>query len=676
MEPILSETSTNFWEFPPFKLDKANALLLHNDEIVPLRLKSFAALCYLVERHGKLVTKNELLDHVWEHRYVSESVLKVCINELRQALGDDAHAPNYLVTVARRGYRFIASVTEVDPLKKTKKCVEGLPNDVFRSHPSVNRSRYWITRQTAQAKLQDSWRRTLENLRQVVFLTGEPGIGKTALIEMFLDDISDHAPMVVRMRCVERFGQGEALLPMIEAIEKRCRATEGGKLIELLHRLAPAWLAQLPSVLQPEEREALQREIFGASRERMIREGCELFETLSREAPLILVFEDIHWSDSTTLDFLSLLARRSEAAALLVLASYRPLDISSQKHSVATLHRELQLRGISSEIAMDPFSPEEITDYLTGRLPGVTTSNLSQALLTRTGGNPLFVSNLVEYLVGQDQWPMYQESIDKVLPDTIRRVIEREIERLSCNEQRVLTAASAIGSRFSVVLLSAVLDMEMAEVDRCCYTLFRRGQILLSDGMEQAENGEVVGRYAFRHDLYVEVLYSRFSPGQLIRLHLRIGECLQTLHSKNLKLATELALHFEKGWDWTRAIYYLSQAATNAIHRFANQSCDYLVHALELVYRLPAGQQAEARIRLLKQLADVRRSIGDMAGGGPCQCGSKFPSGDEGPIRNCLARTFNRAPRSSGTTRTLFFCSMMGLQCASHLAKTGYCTFI
>ena len=168
------------------------------------------------------------------------------------------------------------------------------------------------------------WQRSLEGLRQVIFLTGEPGIGKTTLIEMFLSEICDHAPTVLRMRCVEHFGQGEALLPMIEAIERRCRAPEGTKLIELLHRQAPVWLAQLPSVLQPEEREALQREIFGASRERMIREGCELLETLSRDAPLILVLEDLHWSDHATLDFLSLLARRSESAALLVLASYRP----------------------------------------------------------------------------------------------------------------------------------------------------------------------------------------------------------------------------------------------------------------------------------------------------------------------------------------------------------------
>lgn len=610
---------TSYWKFHSFRLDKANAILWHDDQVVPLRPKNFAALCYLIERHGQLVTKDELLDSVWQHRHVGESVLKVCINELRQALGDNARAPAYLVTVARRGYRFIAPVTEINPSEKAEEFAEKSPTGIRRATPPGSRANWWIGRETAQAQLLTIWGHSLKGLRQIAFLTGEPGIGKTTLIEMFLNEISDYAPLVLRMRCVEHFGQGEALLPMIETIEKHCRAPEGVKMIELLHRHAPIWLAQLPSVLQPEEREALQREIFGASRERMIREGCELLETLSKDAPLILVLEDLHWSDHATLDFLGLLARRSESAALLVLASYRPVDAALQAHSVALVHRELQLREMSSEIAIDPFSPDEVKNYLTRRFPAMEMpDSVSQALFARTAGHPLFVSNLIEYLVSQHRhWPPARElMVDKALPDTIRRVIEREIERLSLDERRVLDVASVIGSHFSVILLGAVLDMEIAEVDRCCDVLVRRGQILLPDGMEQGSQGDVGGHYAFRHALYVEVLYQRFAPGQIIRLHLRIGECLEKVHGKlNLKHAAELALHFEKGWDWIRAVHYLTLSAANAAHRFANrQAYDYLVRALGMIDQLPAGQQVETRIDLLKQSSAIRRSLGDMAG--------------------------------------------------------------
>src|SRR5690606_33471528 len=126
----------------------------------------------------------------------------------------------------------------------------------------------------------------------------------------------------------------------------------------------PVWLAQLPSVLQPEERAALQHEIFGASRERMVREGCELLETLSK-TPLILVLEDVHWSDHATLDFLSLLAQRHVPACLMVLATYRPVDASQQVHPVTAVHRDLQLRGICSEVALESFSHDEVKHYLT-----------------------------------------------------------------------------------------------------------------------------------------------------------------------------------------------------------------------------------------------------------------------------------------------------------------------
>ncbi|HET7062553.1 MAG TPA: transcriptional regulator, partial [Nitrosospira sp.] len=181
--------------------------------------------------------------------------------------------------------------------------------------------------------------------------------------------------------------------------------------------------------------------------------------------------------------------------------------------------------------------------------------------------------------------------------------------------QRLLGVASAIGSQFSPLLLGTVLDMDVAEVDRCCDALARRGQILGMDGMEQNPQGEVACTYIFRHALYVEALYQRLSASQIIRMHLRIGECLERLHGQNdLKHAAELALHFEKGWGWERAVFYLTQAANNAARRFANREAyDYLARALAMVERLPEEKQAETRIALLRQTSAIRRSMGEMS---------------------------------------------------------------
>lgn len=650
MGSAMNESFTACWEFPPFWLDKANAILRKGNELVPLRPKNFAALCYLVERSGELVTKDELLDAVWEKRCVSEGVLKVCINELRQALGDTArtNASRYLVTVARRGYRFIAPVRKIARpsraslrdslvfLNGSSSSPPGSPVGVAMStsmsprgqgtpaHAAIHARDSHSTppcrvdRPAVKTRLLHSWKRSLRGQRQVVFLTGEAGIGKTTLIEMFLAEIAEQAPAVLRMRCVEHFGRGETLLPLIEAIEKRCRAPEGAGLIELLRRYAPVWLAQLPSVLPPEERASLQHEIFGASPERMVREGCELLERLSAHGPLVLVLEDLHWSDPGTLDLISLLARRDEPAALLVLASYRPVDAQLQAHPVMLAHRELSVREISSEIALGPFSADEVSRYLVHRFPGMEIRTpVSHALFARTGGHPLFVSNLVEYLVSRRQWPPLSSEpvVDTALPDTIRLVIEREIERLNASERRLLGAGSVIGARFSTILLASALEMQASEAERHCDDLVRRGQILVADGMEQV-HGEVVAQYAFRHALYIDALYQQLAATQRVKLHLRIGDCLERIYGEDdLGRAAELALHFEQGWDWQRAIRYLSRAAANASHRFANrQAHDYLARALAMVERLPTECKANTRLDLLKQSSAVRRSMGDVAG--------------------------------------------------------------
>jgi tetratricopeptide (TPR) repeat protein len=197
-------------------------------------------------------------------------------------------------------------------------------------------------------------------------------------------------------------------------------------------------------------------------------------------------------------------------------------------------------------------------------------SSVVQTLYAQTGGHPLFLANLVDYLVAQRQWSPQDSSItlNRALPDTVRRVIEHEIERLSAEEQRVLGIASAIGAEFSIPLLSAVVDAERVEVDRCCDGLVRRGRVLLAAGLEECSDGTVVGRYAFRHALYVEVLYQRLGGSGLIRLHRRIGECLEGLYdTPPPTVVAELALHFERGQDWVRAVRYLAQAAEHSARR-------------------------------------------------------------------------------------------------------------
>src|SRR6185369_15944089 len=146
----------------------------------------------------------------------------------------------------------------------------------------------------------------LNGERQMVFVTGEPGIGKTTLVEALLAPVAAHEQVWIgRGQCVEQYGAGEAYLPVLEALGRLGRAPGGERMVELLKRYAPTWLLQLPALLHDADVDAVHRRTQGATRERMLRELPEALEAIAAEAPLVLVLEDLHWSDQATTDLLS-----------------------------------------------------------------------------------------------------------------------------------------------------------------------------------------------------------------------------------------------------------------------------------------------------------------------------------------------------------------------------------
>src|SRR5262249_27430761 len=185
-----------------------------------------------------------------------------------------------------------------------------------------------VGRETELAQLHGWLERAVAGQRQLVFVTGEPGIGKTALVDGFLHQVAASGGLWIgRGQCVEHYGAGEAYLPVLEALGRLCRESGGERLIALLRRHAPIWLAQLPALLSETDLEALQRTAQGTTRDRMLREFAELVEAISAEQPLVLALEDLHWSDPSTLDLLTLVAQRREATRLLVLGTYRPAEV-------------------------------------------------------------------------------------------------------------------------------------------------------------------------------------------------------------------------------------------------------------------------------------------------------------------------------------------------------------
>ena len=173
--------------FPPFRLDPVNEQLWRENQLVPLPPKTFAVLRYLVEQSGRLVTKEELLKAVWPNTRVSEGVLKGYIRDLRDALGDDSHQPRFIETVPRRGNKFIAPLTTITlsiqgPQSRSPQREEETPLPQAAPGKIVGRG-------VELAQLQRSFDKARRGERQIVFVTGEPGIGKTTLVEEFLSGV-------------------------------------------------------------------------------------------------------------------------------------------------------------------------------------------------------------------------------------------------------------------------------------------------------------------------------------------------------------------------------------------------------------------------------------------------------------------------------------------------------
>ena len=608
------------WLFGPFRLDPDNACLWHGVQTRPLTPKAFGMLQYLVTHANRLITKDELFEALWPDTVVSEAALRICISELRKALGEEARAPQFIATVARRGYRFLAPVTRQDsPAGADPDAMAPGPHTPVASAGSL------VGREAVLGRLHAAWALARQGVRQVCLVTGEAGIGKTAVVEAFVAQVAkDSAVWLAQGQCVEHYGTHEAYLPVLEALGQLVRAPGSAHLVALLRQQAPTWLVQMPWVLTDADRAQFQHELQGTTRERMLRELAEVVETLTAQTPLLLVLEDLHWGDYATLDLLALLARRRPSACLLVLGTYRPVDVIVAGHPLQQVVQTLQQQGACHALRLELLTVSEVVAYLQERFGAhQSLAALAQALHQRTEGHPLFIINMVEALLQQGAvrqvggcWVMpggTEVALD--VPDSLRRLIEQQFERLSPTEQQILEAASVAGMVCTVAAVAAGLDTEESPVDSICAALARRGQFLEMRGVEHWPDGTLTTCYRFLHSLYHDVLYHRTPLGRRQWLHQRIGEREEAGYdARTVERATVLAGHFARGGDARRAIHYLRQAGDNAFARSAyREAVACYEDALETVSQLPESRDThEQAIDLRLALRNVLWTLGEL----------------------------------------------------------------
>ena len=561
--------------FGAFRFNARSGQLWREGREVRLTPRAAAVLHVLAERALQLVTKQELLDRVWGGLAVSDDALTSCVQELRGALGDDAKRPHLIETRHRRGYRFML------PTTATERASVGAPLQAAAPEPSR-----LVGRQAELAELANGFEQARAGRRQIVLVTGEPGIGKSALAEAFLEQLrTSHAPVMAYGQCLDHHGVGEPYLPLIEALTRLAGGQDGAEVKQILSAQAPSWLAQMPSLWSRSERSTLEAR-GRATRERMMRELTLAIETMASETPLVLKLEDIHWSDTSTLDWIAHVARRPEPARLMVVATFRPADAAAARSGLGAVVTELALHGRCREIALDPLGLEAIEIYLRARLgdAAVEFREMAPLLLERTGGNPLFMTSIVNQLAHQEAAARTAGAIVSI-PHDVRRFIDRQIDQLDEADRELLAAASVVRREFATATVAAALEVDVERTESVCARLARQGVFVVKSGVTTWPDGTHTELYSFRHDLYRELLYDRLPATRRALSHARVGRRLEAAWSGKLDaIGSELAEHFDRAGEPVRAIPHRQRAAAKALRRSANaEAIGHLQRGLDAI---------------------------------------------------------------------------------------------
>ena len=596
--------------FEPFRLDEVNQCLWRGDTRLSLTPKPFSVLRYLVDHAGRLVTHEELLNAIWPDTYVQPEVLRRYILEVRRVLQDSAENPRFVETLPKRGYQFIAMVTEAAD-------ETGSPN---LPPATVN----LVGRKSALSNLEGYLRTALEGHRQLVFVDGEAGIGKTSLVDAFQHFATAMGVRVARGQSVEGFGGKEAYYPIFEALGQLAKGNESKAFVDTLTVQAPTWLIQFPSLIPTDSRAALERELAGATRERMVRELCEALETFTATKGLVIILEDLHWVDHSTLDFISAIARRRNAARLMVIGTFRPADLILSDNPLKSLKQDLLVHHLSHELSLERLDEAHIAQYLASEFAkGDIPAGLAGVIYRHSDGNPLFMTAMLDHLAKQNvlsradgRWRMTipLEQLDPGVPDTLRSMLEVQLGNLSDQQQRVLKYASVAGERFTSCSVGIMLETAFNEAEEQCTLLADRQQFLKATGTREFPSGLISSTYEFRHSLYREVLYRQLSANQRVNLHRLLANGMETVCSiAATEAAAMVALHFEEGHEYDRAIEYLVHAAENASRRYAHrEAVTTLEHARELLTKINQERRAELDVQLLEKIGDAYYALGEF----------------------------------------------------------------
>jgi predicted ATPase len=489
--------------------------------------------------------------------------------------------------------------------------------------PSLEASRWTVGRAGEHASLRDALAETEAGTGLMVCLVGEPGIGKTTLVDGFLAELAaeGRAVHVARGRCSERLAEAEAYLPVLDALDALVRGPTGSTAARYLCTLAPSWAAELR--LSPVPATHAEAGAPAASQTRLKRELVTFLTELSRRAPVILFVDDIHWADLPTADLLAYLGRNCPGMRLLVLLTYRRDELFLANHPFVPVQRDLVGRRVCREISLALLSRADVDRYLIQAFPDHSfPPDLAEALHARTGGNPLFLAELVRFLRDRgvisrkdEKWALGQPVQDAVteMPESVRGLIRRKLDQLNAVDRALLSAAAAQSGEFDSAVVARATGEEAAVVEERLEEIERVHGLIRLVREHEFPDRTISRRYGFVHAMYQDALSAGLAPARRAAVCRAAADALVALRNGQPGLAAaELALLYEAGREFGRAADLFHAASQNASRVFAHRESAILARrGLALLRGLPETEEQAAREFRLQMTLGLQLQITD-----------------------------------------------------------------
>ncbi len=533
-----------------------------------------------------------------------------------------------------------------------------IPSFLIEEEPFREKLPVFVARETELEWLGKALDSVLLGKGRVVFLTGEAGTGKTALLQEFSRRSQDAYPdlIVANGKCNAHTGIGDPYLPFIEIMAllsgdveakrsagtiSREHATRLWNLIpftaktllengqDLLNTLVPgaplvarsevasagvsAWLASLKKLV---ERKSSLPADSTLQQSHLFEQYTRVLQALSGKIPLLLIVDDLQWTDAGSASLLFHLGRRIAGSRILIVGAFRPAEVAfgrgEERHPLGSILLEFKRDLGEIEMEVGKAEGRRFVDDFIDSEPNRLTETFRQALYNQTKGHPLFTVELLRNM--QERGALVKDKIGcwvegpeldwDTLPARVDAVIEERINRLNEKLRELLTIASIEGEEFSAEVIARVQEAEVHGLIRLLSReLDKRHHLVSAKGIRQLER-QRLSVYLFQHILFQKYLYNSLDKVERAHLHEQVGNILEALYGEQTEdVAIQLARHFLEAGIVPKAVEYLHKAGTRAVRLSASdEAIGHFKKALELLRRLPETAERDQQ-ELVLQLA-------------------------------------------------------------------------